>query len=126
MLKWRRTVEYKDLVDYYKGLISLRKKLPGLCDKHKSAALRIRGKAIHADKVVSFQVDNRDFDKDVKWDELFIIYNASLEDYTIDLPAGKWEILANGTKADCCIEIPEGQRGIMAKAGSGMLLGRCG
>lgn len=126
MLKWRRTVEYKDLVDYYKGLISLRKKLPGLCDKHKSAALRIRGKAIHADKVVSFQVDNRDFDKDVKWDELFIIYNASLEDYTIDLPAGKWEILANGTKADCCMEIPEGQRGIMAKAGSGMLLGRCG
>ena len=42
MLKWGRTVEYAELVDYYRGLIRLRKKLPGLCDKSRSAAARIQ------------------------------------------------------------------------------------
>ena len=126
MLKWSRTVEYKELVDYYKGLIHLRKKLPGLCDKHKSAALRIRGKSIHADKVVSFRVDNRDFDQAGEWDELYIIYNASLKEHQLDLPAGKWEILADGKVSDCRLKVPEDQASVTVGAGSGMLLGRYG
>lgn len=138
MLDWNRTVEYQELVDYYKGLIRLRKKLPGLCDKSKTAALRIRKKTIHAEKVVSFRVDNRDFDEAGKWDELFIIYNALPEAYAIELPDGDWEILADGRKADCCMkameadsvfviheeEMAAGKKGITVEAGSGLLLGK--
>lgn len=138
MLDWQRTVEYRELVDYYKGLIRLRKKLPGLCDKSKTAALRIRKKTIHAEKVVSFRVDNRDFDEAGKWEELFIIYNALPEAYAIELPDGDWEILADGRKADCCMkameadsvfviheeEMAAGKKGITVEAGSGLLLGK--
>lgn len=138
MLDWNRTVEYRELVDYYKGLIRLRKKLPGLCDKSKTAALRIRKKTIHAEKVVSFRVDNRDFDEAGKWEELFIIYNALPEAYAIELPDGDWEILADGRKADCCMkameadsvfviheeEMAAGKKGITVEAGSGLLLGK--
>lgn len=59
MLKWSRTVEYADLLAYYKGLIRLRKKLPGLCDKSADAAGRIAAKKVHGPGVVSFAVDNR-------------------------------------------------------------------
>lgn len=138
MLDWSRTVEYRELVDYYKGLIRLRKKLPGLCDKSKTAALRIRKKTIHAEKVVSFRVDNRDFDEAGKWEELFIIYNALPEAYAIELPDGDWEILADGRRADCCMKAMEadsvfaiheeemavGKREITVEAGSGLLLGK--
>lgn len=96
--------------------------MPGLCDKDKSAALRIREKSIHADKVVSFRVDNRDFDENGVWEELFIIYNASDNDFVIDLPAGGWQILANGQEADCCVDVMKS--GIAVGAGSGMLLGK--
>ena len=89
MLRWHRTVEYKDLVHYYKGLIRLRKCLPGLCDKSPDAAARITNARIHGDGVVSFQVDNRDT-RLCPWEELFIIYNASSEDCLIELPEPVW------------------------------------
>ena len=33
MLDWSRAAEYSELVEYYRGLIRLRKKLPGLCEQ---------------------------------------------------------------------------------------------
>lgn len=127
MLRWSRTVEYGDLVDYYRGLIQVRKKLPGLCDKSRSAAARIGKKTIHSEKVVSFRVDNRDFDTSGgKWEELFVIYNASFDGYTVRLPEGAWEVLVDDEEADCCRGLPKGQAEILVKGQSGMLLGRCG
>ncbi len=125
MLKWGRTVEYAELVDYYRGLIRLRKKLPGLCDKSRSAAARIREKNICGERVVSFWVDNRDFDHSGgKWEELLIIYNGSFEGYTLELPEGQWEILADAREAGCCWGIPGGQKELLVKGQSGLLLGK--
>lgn len=126
MLKWSRTVEYGELVDYYRGLIRLRKKLPGLCDKSRSAAARIREKNICGERVVSFWVDNRDFDNSGgEWEELLIVYNASFEGYRLNLPEGDWEILADAGEADCCRRAPKGQEEMLVKEQSGMLLGKC-
>lgn len=85
MLQWRRTVEYGELVAYYRGLICLRKKLPGLCDKTPAAADRILGTTIHGEGVVSFRVDNR-ASRPSRWEELFIVYNASDREWNIKLP----------------------------------------
>lgn len=124
MLQWSRTVEYGELVEYYKGLIRLRKKLPGLCDKSSLAAKRVTDRKIHGDGVVSFRVDNRSADDRADWDELFIIYNASSEDCEVIFPEGEWEILADGSDADCRKSVPETEKSIRVEAHCGMMLGK--
>ena len=115
MLDWSRAAEYADLVEYYRGLIRLRKRLPGLCDKSPSAFERVTEKRVLGESLVSFRVDNRGCRGkggenkasenrkgeggaggiragreracgDVQWEELFIVYNGSSEDYVIRLP----------------------------------------
>lgn len=133
MLKWNRTVEYGELVEYYRGLIRLRKKLPGLCDKSPAAVRRITGQRIHREGVVSFRVDNKG-SFPCPWDELFLIYNASPDKYAVSLTdsakapepwdGSAWEILADGAEADCCKKADLIKNSILAAAHSGMLLGR--
>ncbi len=107
-------------------MIRLRKKLPGLCDKTPSAFRRITHQTVHREGVVSFRVDNRSGD-DGEWDELYIIYNASGEEYVQELREGGagWEVLADGRQADCRRPVTE-TIGSMVRVeiGSGMLLGR--
>lgn len=40
-LDWQRAWDHRDLVDYYRGLMALRKQLPALCDKSAGAARRL-------------------------------------------------------------------------------------
>lgn len=108
MLRWRQTVEYKELVDYYKGLIRLRKRLPGLCDKRAEAAGRILNKNVIGPGIVSFHMDNRpqeqpgmpERDRKCTPQELFVVYNASDGEAEVRLPEGVWVVLADGQRAD--------------------------
>lgn len=133
MLDWSRTVEYEELVEYYRGLIRLRKKLPGLCDKSPLAVQRITNRQIQGEGVVSFQVDNSGFGT-CPWEDLFILYNASPDQYAVRLPdtkealdtfcQGRWEVLADGAETDCCKEANVIDHNVLVAAHSGMLLGR--
>lgn len=127
MLRWGQTVRFREMVDYYRGLISLRKQFPGLCDKSAGARYRISGKTVHRERVVSFIVDNRS-EESGTWDELYIIYNASGVDFSVQLPGDSrgsispnWEILADALEADCR---KPAQDKVVVAAGSGMILGR--
>lgn len=92
-------------MDYYKGLIALRKQLPGLTDKSKDAWKRISGQwkkagvagfQVDNSPMDGFQVDNSDEKKQSRWETLFIIYNRNQSAVKAELPAGRWEILADG------------------------------
>ena len=125
MLRWHQTLEFADLLEYYEGLISLRKKLPGLCDKSPEAYKRISEKKVWKDGVVSFLVDNRteQMSKD-NWDQLFIIYNAE-EKTSVTLPSGNWTVLADKSCSDCLRQpsfTKDGQ--LIVEARCGMMLGR--
>lgn len=132
MLRWHQTVEQSDLLEYYKGLIRLRKKLPGLCDKSENAWRRVTEQNICKERVVSFFVDNNAaahqssfLNETQKWEKLFIIFNASDEDYKAQLPDGTWEILADGQKTDCSkAAVCEKDGCINVAAASGMILGK--
>ncbi len=132
MLRWHRAVEYRELVEYYRGLIQLRKQMPGLCDKSPSAAERIHDGRVHRKGVVSFRVDNREADRPSVWESLFVVYNASSRACTVSLPetcasaqeADVWEVLADGKETDCRRQAEITERGIRVNAHSGMLLGR--
>ncbi len=122
MLQWNRTVEFADLVDYYKGLICLRKSLPGLCDKSASAGERIREKAISEEGVVSFTVDNRVSGRKTSWEEVCVVYNTTGQEYSMLLEEGVWEILADDSTANCRQAVNELQ--VKVQPHSGMLLGK--
>lgn len=124
MLQWSRAVEFADMVDYYKGLIRLRKCLPGLCDKSASAAERIREKGTSKEGVVSFMVDNRVSGHETCWEELCVVYNTTGEEYSIVLEEGAWEILADDKEADCRQEVESARKGVKVQPHSGMLLGK--
>ena len=131
MLRWRQTVEFSDLVEYYKGLFRLRKRLPGLCDKSPDAAGRIRQETVHGEGVVSFVVENAapqdGQTAEGGWKELFIAYNAGRTDVLLDFPSGDWELLADGTKADCREKaVRHAADKLSVRALSGMMLGRVG
>lgn len=91
-LDYQRAYENEALVSYYKGLIALRKQLPGLYDKSEHAKDRIFGQKIEGEGAVSFRVDNQGG----SWDELYIAYNSNQSEIKLNLPEGNWNILANG------------------------------
>lgn len=127
MLRWKQSVEFEELVSYYKGLIRLRKSLPGLYDKSPSAYIRIYKEEVHEAGVVSFVVDNRSKDDGThnNWEELFVTYNASKKIAYVPVPAGEWTVLVDDKEADCCkpAEIYPGGT-VAVLPGSGMMLGR--
>lgn len=129
MLRWQQTVEFSDLVDYYSGLIRLRKRLPGLYDKSCDAVKRVSGETVHGEGLVSFRVENAENAGEnslpAEWPELFIVYNARPQGAEIVLPAGEWMILADGEETDCRKKVMMNEAGQVTVAGrSGLLLGR--
>lgn len=99
-LNWKQAEKEQELIEYYRGMIGLRKQLPGLCDKSAEAKERIQTLQKRPG-CVGFLVDNRANDKEATkqqngWEKLCIIYNANQKSENIHLPEGTWEILADG------------------------------
>ena len=99
-LNWKHAEKEQELIEYYRGMIGLRKQLPGLCDKSAEAKERIQTLQKRPGWV-GFLVDNRANDKEPTkqqngWEKLCIIYNANQKSENIHLPEGTWEILADG------------------------------
>ena len=125
MLRWEQTIEFADLLTYYKGLISLRKKLPGLCDKSADAPKRITEKQIQSAGVASFVVDNTVDGKTENWSQLFVAYNSKDEQVAIAIPEGEWVVLADKYDTDCEKEIAlNNDKKLNIEAKSAIMLGK--
>lgn len=135
MLRWRQTLEQQELLDYYRGLIRLRKRLPGLCDKSAGAAGRLLEKQVLRPGVVAFCMDNRpeealagaaeeSLGSSDCGDKLYVVYNASCGEAQIGLPPGTWMVLADGQRTDYDREARAAWRGTYSvPARSGVILG---
>jgi len=95
-LKWERAWQNHGLVHYYQGLIALRKKISGLCDKSEDSDKKITD--IWKEKqIVGFTVNN---DEGCLWSQVKVIYNASKKAFLCDLD-GNWELLCDGNDSWC-------------------------
>ena len=81
-------------MDYYRGLMALRKLLPALCDKSPQAPARLRETIRPARKCVRFTLDNRG--PGSRWQTLVLCYNADTAAHDLPLPEGSWQVLADG------------------------------
>lgn len=97
-LDWEQAWREQELVEYYKGLIALRKQLPGLCDKTREAPDRIFGQW-KENGLLGFSVRNRKKGESSPWKELMVVYNSRKEAVPLKPLEGKWQILADGTSS---------------------------
>lgn len=123
-IDWNRAYERTDIREYYKGLIALRKQLPGLCDKSEEAKKRITNKKIENKGCVSFCVDNASEQEKSRWTELFVVYNSSEETEKISLAEGKWEILVDGENSMKWKKAETVERMVEVQPGTAMILGK--
>ena len=95
-LDWERAWDYRKLVDYYRGLIALRQKLPCLCDKTEQASKRICSSVALAPGCMGVSLDNRDGEK---WDKIILIVHTGEGETEVSLPHGVWQILVDETSS---------------------------
>ncbi len=122
-LDWKQAWENRELVEYYKGLIAMRTRLPGLCDKSARASERISDTEI-SDGLISFEVDNRSGSGERKWDRLKIIYNSTREYRHAAAGDGNWTILCDGEDSSLWMSVRYAGPDLQAAPQSVLVLGR--
>ncbi|MDN6731472.1 MAG: type I pullulanase [Atopostipes suicloacalis] len=101
-LDWARAKKYKGLVDFYRGMIQIRKAYPPLQDHTNTTADEIYFMRL-PENVLAYSIPNVD-DTNSAWKEIFIAINTSEKPESILLPVHdgqiqKWKILANINEA---------------------------
>ena len=94
-MDWQRACDNAALVDYYRGLIALRKRMPGLQDKSETAAGRIICAKQVGENAAAVLLNNAG--EGTPHQQLLMMYNASAAGVQVALPHGRWAVLADGT-----------------------------
>lgn len=119
-LDWKRAWDRQELVDYYRGLIALRKQLFGLCDKSSAAADRMLT-SWKKEKAVGYCLNNKEPGNTQKWECIYVVYNAGEQAMEVELPQGQWEILADKENSFAW-KNPAGIEKTATAAGKGILI----
>ena len=123
-LDWKLAEENKDMVEYYKALIKLRKELTGLCDKAADAGKNIetfiKKKGLLGVKVVNKTIGT----KEPLYKEAVIIFNANDEAVKVKLPEGDYKVLLDSDSfgKGACDEVLKGE--VEVQGSSAVFLGK--
>lgn len=98
-LDWKRIYEFKDLVEFYKGLIAIRKGFSGFYRKDRGVLEKLHFVKMPLEDMVAFRLEGNG--KEKYWDEVFVIYNGNMLKTVVDVPKGDWEVLCDGVKTRC-------------------------
>ena len=89
-LDWQRAWANQELVDYYRGFIALRQRLPAFTDKGPGAAGRVRFAAELGPDCAGVLLDCGG-----RWRQVLLLVNASRHPQWAHLPEGGWQVLAD-------------------------------
>lgn len=97
-LEWQRTIKYKNIVDYYKGLIKLRKKYKAFRMNSREEIVENlifmkKGENFYKDNVVAYKI--KDNSGNLLCNDIAVIFNANDEEVFVDLNDCGWSVLAN-------------------------------
>ncbi len=98
-IDWNQKVQYRDLFDYYRNLIAMRKAHPAFrLTTAEAIAKHIKFDDVKADNLVSYSItDNAGGDT---WKEIKLVFNGANEFQTVKIKKGKWTIVAQDGKID--------------------------
>lgn len=97
-LDWSRKKQYKDVFNYYKGLVALRKNHPAF---RMPTTQMIRDHLLFLDtdgQQIAYQITGN-ANKD-KWKNILVLVNGSQQEKTLSIPAGKWTLVGDGNVID--------------------------
>lgn len=102
-LDWARTKKHKELLDFYRGMIQIRKSYPPLQDHTRKTANNTYFMRL-PENVLAYSIPNL-ITTNSKWKEIFIAINTSEQPESILLPLNdgaiqKWKVLANINQAN--------------------------
>ena len=97
-LDWQRKSEFKEVFQYYKGLIELRKKHPAF--RMTTAAEISRDLSfmkMPVANMVGYTLKNHAGDDE--WEEIVVLFNGNQEAHKVQLPGDNWKVVVNGEYA---------------------------
>ena len=121
-IDWSKKSRYKDVYEYYKGLIALRKAHPAFrMTTAEDIQKNLSFMDMPVDNMVGYTLNNHANGDSLQ--TMIILFNANAEDYEVMLPKENWGVLVNGEKAG--IEILEHvlEDRIIVPARSALVLG---
>ena len=121
-MDWKRARKNRELTEYYRGLIALRKTLPGLCDKSLDAYRRVLSAVDTAPGAGYVLLDNAG--EGSRYDRLLLAVNTSGAAHTLPLPEGSWRVLADGQSSWLWQQERCADGHVQLAAASAMILGR--
>lgn len=97
-LEWKRKHEFKEVFNYYKGLIELRKKHPAFRMRTTEEISRnLSFLQMPSVNMVGYTLHNHAGGD--KWDEIVVLLNGNERNQIVTLPGEKWKIVINGKQA---------------------------
>ena len=120
-LDWKRKLEFKEVFDYYKGLIELRKKHPAF--RMTTAAEISRNLSfmeMPVANMVGYTLKNHAaYDE---WEEIVVLFNGNEEMQKVELLTDNWEVVVNGQHAGVqALEVIKGNE-VIVEGRSAMVL----
>jgi pullulanase len=93
-IDWLRKKEYKDVFEYYRKLIDLRKKHPAFRMRETNQIREhIKFSAEYKTGIISYYIDGESVSD--SWKFIIMIFNGNREKISIPLPEGTFRIMAN-------------------------------
>ena len=91
-IDWNSKSSYKDIFNYYKGLISLRKAHAAFrMPTQEMVQQHLKFVDMHTPNVVAFRLT--DHVNDEVWKEILVIYNGNRKAVPLQIPAGEWNLI---------------------------------
>lgn len=97
-IDWERKSVFKDVFDYYKSLISLRKEHPAFrMNSGQEVRDNLRFLEESGEGLIGFEINGAAVNDD--WNNIRVYYNGKADPYTTKLPDGDWRLGFDGLNA---------------------------
>ena len=123
-LDWERRNDYSDLVQYYAGLIEIRKNFAPFTDPTETSVKNIKFIENLPKGVIAYTLKNDLKDKN-QWKQVAVMFNATAENVEVELPEGlanDWVVVVNGDSAGLGgLSVVNGNKAVV-KSGTALML----
>lgn len=98
-IDWNQKKVYRDLFDYYKGIINIRKLHPAFrMTTAEDVAKNLVFDEINEPNVISYSIKNNA--NGDSWNEIKVILNGATKTNVVEIPEGEWTIVVKDGKAE--------------------------
>ncbi|NRB53442.1 MAG: type I pullulanase [Saprospiraceae bacterium] len=96
-IDWARKGQYPGVLDYFKGLIALRKGHPAFrMTSTEMVQQYLEFLEVSDNNLIAYQLkDNANGDE---WTNILVVYNGNAEYKTLDIPTGNWKVVLDGER----------------------------